>query len=277
MRRTVLRAFAVLTALALPPITLAQTTDTIRVRVHNHEIVLYRTGARSPTIILEAGGGSSHRVWNALVPHLAAHARVLSYDRPGYGLSTPCDSPRTALRIARELRDALTSAGVLGPYYLAGWSFGGAIVRTFAGEYPHLASGLLLVDPAPEEFYVRAPREQPDLWSLEEESYFPSLFTDSSRRAEQRELAAYSPSMEQARASDVRHTTPTSVLIAGRNAKGEPDPISLIWIQELERWAAMRPRTTAVVVWGVGHHIARERPAAVVDAFLALTKLNVPQ
>ena len=254
----------------------AQATDTIRVRVHNHEVVLYRTGGAGPTVLLEAGGGSSHRVWDALVPKLAQHARVITYDRPGYGLSEPCDSPRTALRIARELHEALRTAGIAAPYHLAGWSLGGAIVRVFAGEFPSATIGLLLLDPAPEEFYVRAPRELPDLWTLEEESYFPSLYSDSSRRAEQREVAGYAPSMEQARLSDQKHATPTSLLIAGRNARGEPDSISVIWIDELKRWAAGRPVTTATIVPLVGHHIARENPAAVVEAFLALARRRKP-
>lgn len=266
-------AFAVLTSSGFAG---AQATDTIRVRVHNHEVALYRTGGAGPTVLLEAGGGSSHRVWDALVPKLAQHARVITYDRPGYGLSEPCDSPRTALRIARELHEALNTAGIAAPFYLAGWSFGGAMVRVFAGEFPAATTGLLLIDPAPEEFYVRAPREFPDLWTLEEESYFPSLYGDSTRRAEQRELAGYAPSMEQARLSDQKHATPTSLLIAGRNARGEPDSISVIWIDELKRWAAGRPVTTVTVVPMVGHHVARENPAAVVEAFLALANRRKP-
>ncbi len=266
-------AFALLTSSGFAG---AQGTDTIRVRVHDHEIVLYRTGGAGPTVLLEAGGGSSHRVWDALVPKLAQHARVITYDRPGYGLSEPCDSPRTALRIARELNEALRTSGIAAPYYLAGWSFGGAIVRVFAGEFPTATTGLLLIDPAPEEFYVRAPRELPDLWTLEEESYFPTLYSDTSRRAEQRELAGYPPSMEQARLSDPKHATPTSLLIAGRNARGEPDPISRIWIDELKQWAARRPVTTFTIVPLVGHHIARENPGAVVEAFIALTGRRKP-
>lgn len=266
-------AFALLTSSGFAG---AQGTDTIRVRVHDHEIVLYRTGGAGPTVLLEAGGGSSHRVWDALVPKLAQHARVITYDRPGYGLSEPCDSPRTALRIARELNEALRTSGIAAPYYLAGWSFGGAIVRVFAGEFPTATTGLLLIDPAPEEFYVRAPRELPDLWTLEEESYFPTLYSDTSRRAEQRELAGYPPSMEQARLSDPKHATPTSLLIAGRNARGEPDPISRIWIDELKQWAARRPVTTFTIVPLVGHHIARENPGAVVEAFIALAGRGKP-
>jgi len=265
-------ALMIVAVFGLPTIGVSQTTDTIRVNVHNHEIVLYRTGVAGPTVILEAGGGSSHRVWDAVVPRLAQHARVVTYDRPGYGLSAACDSPRHALRIARELNEALKAARIDGPTYLAGWSFGGSIVRTFAGEFPASVTGLLLIDPAPEGFYANAARELPDLWTLEDESYVPALFADSSHRAEQREFAGFASSLEQARASDAKHVTPTSLLIAGRDVTGKPDAISLLWIAELKRWATGRPATTVAVVPRVGHHIARENPAAVVAAFLALAK-----
>lgn len=270
-------AFMSLAVLGLPARGVSQATDTIRVRVHSHEIVLYRTGEAGPTVILEAGGGSSHRVWDAVVPRLAQHARVVTYDRPGYGLSAPCDSPRHALRIARELNEALQAAGIESPYYLAGWSFGGSIVRTFAGEFPASLIGLLLIDPAPEGFYAIAARQLPDLWTLEDENYIPALFADSTLRAEQREFAGFASSMEQARASDAKHMTPTSLLIAGKDVEGAPDAISLLWIEELQRWAAARPATTVVVVPRVGHHIARENPAAVVEAFLALVERREPK
>jgi pimeloyl-ACP methyl ester carboxylesterase len=252
----------------------SRTIDTIRVKVHGHEMALYRSGTGGPTLVLESGGGSSHRAFNALVPQLAQHTRVIAYDRPGYGLSAPCDSPRTALRIANELKTALATAGVQGPYFLGGWSFGGFVVRVFAGEFPQLTAGLLLIDPAPEDFYARAAREASDQYTLEDEDYLPALFSDSSRRAEQRETAAYAASTEQARVSDSKHAAPTLVLVAGRDANGQPDRLWLIWIEELRRWAARRPSTISIMIPRVGHHIARENPSAVAEAFLAFIRTH---
>ena len=248
----------------------AQDVDTLRVQVHGHEMVLYASGG-GPTVVLEAGGGSSSRVWASVIPELAKHTRVVSYDRPGYGLSEPCDSTRTASRIASELEAALQGAGVERPYLLAGWSYGGAIARVFAGAFPSQVAGLVLVDPAPEDFYARAAREQPEEFTKEEEAYFPSLFTDSTRRAEQKEMAGYAASMEQARSSDAQHERPTIVLIAGRNSSG-PDPLSVIWTDELKKWTARRPNAVARVVDHSGHHIARDKPEAVIAAILELLR-----
>ena len=248
-----------------------QEVDTLRIQVHGHEIVLYASGA-GPTVVLEAGGGSSSRVWDAVVPELAKHARVVTYDRPGYGLSEPCDSTRTAGRIATELEAALVGAAVDGPYLVVGWSYGGAIARVLAGAFPSQVTGLVLVDPAPEDFYARAAREEPEAYTKEEEAYFPSLFTDSTRRAEQKELAGYAASMEQARASDARHQKPTIVLIAGGRNSSAPDPLSAIWMDELKKWTGRRPNAEARVVHDSGHHIARDKPQAVLAAVLQLLR-----
>jgi pimeloyl-ACP methyl ester carboxylesterase len=266
MLTAVLRRALLPAVLLMPSLGEAQVIDTLRVRVHNHEMALFVAGSGGDVVVLEAGGGSSHRVWSAVVPDLIDMARVVAYDRPGYGLSAPCDSPRTADRIARELREALRSAGIAGPYLVAGWSFGGSIARVFSGNFPNDVTGLVLVDPAPATFYPRAAGAFPDLWAAEEEAYVPALFADSTKRAEQREFAGFSASMEQAKASDARHSTPTVLLIAARDAEGPPDPISALWIEELSLWGSRRPNTHVRMVSEAGHHIARDQPAAVVDA-----------
>ncbi|HET9393189.1 MAG TPA: hypothetical protein VFO29_06710 [Candidatus Rubrimentiphilum sp.] len=54
--------------------------------------------------------------------------------------------PRTAVRIASELRSALRNAGIKGPYILVGNAFGGDPVRAFADLYIVDTAGLVLVD-----------------------------------------------------------------------------------------------------------------------------------
>lgn len=243
----------------------AQRVDTSFVEVHGHRIALYLSGTGGPTVVMEAGGGSWHRDWVDVVPQLYGATRVVTYDRPGFGLSQLCDEPRTADRVSHELRTALEHSGIDGPYVLVGWSLGGAFSRVFAGNFPELVSGLVLVDPAPEAFYSRIAAEFPNEWSREVVGHFSAVYGDSTRRAEQLELAAYESSMAQARASDDRHRTPTIVLIAGRDEELS-DPISRVWVRELTRWAAARPNTTSKVVPRSGHHIPRQVPTAVIEA-----------
>jgi pimeloyl-ACP methyl ester carboxylesterase len=54
--------------------------------------------------------------------------------------------PRTSVRIADELRQALHNAHVQGPYILVGHAFGGDNVRTFAMRHPEELAGLVLVE-----------------------------------------------------------------------------------------------------------------------------------
>ena len=68
------------------------------------------------------------------------------YDRAGRGWSDPADGPQDAARIAAELHTLLERAQVPGPYVLAGHSFGGLYVQTFAATYPDQVAGLVLLD-----------------------------------------------------------------------------------------------------------------------------------
>jgi pimeloyl-ACP methyl ester carboxylesterase len=233
-------------------------------------MAFYVTGTGGPTVVMEAGGGSWHRDWVNIAPRLAQHARVISYDRPGYALSEGCESPRTADRVTRELLEGLETIEEAGPFVVVGWSLGGAFARVFAGAFPDRTRGLVLVDPAPEDFYRRMPREYPEDWSSAVAEHFPAVYGDSTRRGEGRELAAFDASVEQARASDAKHQAPTIVLIAGREHEIADDPISRVWVEELTRWASTRPNTTTTMVPNVGHHIPAQAPDAIVRAVMEL-------
>ena len=166
-------------------VTNAQQVDTIKVKVHDHVMTLYSTGNGKPTVILEAGGGSNHRTWQLVQPKLAEDARVVSYDRPGYLNSDTCTTPRDAITIAKELKEALIKANIHPPYILAGWSYGGSIVRVFAGLYPNDVVGMILVDPAPEEVYARLEREFPEIMR-EDQKYIQEILNNKTRPGEEK-------------------------------------------------------------------------------------------
>src|SRR6266404_5930643 len=75
-------------------------------------------GDGSPTVVLEAGFASTAATWSKVQPEVAKFARVVAYDRAGLGTSEAGPLPRTAERIANELRAALRSAGLRPPYIL---------------------------------------------------------------------------------------------------------------------------------------------------------------
>jgi pimeloyl-ACP methyl ester carboxylesterase len=115
----------------------------------NDKRVFYTTkGKGSPTIVFEAGLGSSSAEWWAIQDELATSTRVLTYDRAGYGWSELANGPRTSRQIAIELKQLLEALQIDPPYVLVGHSQGGLYVNHFCRLYPADVGGVVLIDPA---------------------------------------------------------------------------------------------------------------------------------
>jgi pimeloyl-ACP methyl ester carboxylesterase len=114
--------------------------------VGGHRLHLSCTGAGTPTVVLEPGAGemSSNLGW--ITPAVARDTRVCVYDRAGRGWSEPADTAQDGAQIATDLHRLLQRGHVPGPYVLAGHSFGGLYVLTFAARYPDEVAGMVLVD-----------------------------------------------------------------------------------------------------------------------------------
>ena len=110
-----------------------------------------------PTVILESGMAGLGMLWHWVQTELAGETRVVAYDRAGFGWSEVSPNPRTAQDCARELHAALVNAGISGPYVLAGWSFGGLIVRAFADLFANEVVGLTLVDASHPDQWLHMP------------------------------------------------------------------------------------------------------------------------
>ena len=120
---------------------------------------LYCMGSGSPTVVLESGWEDWAPAWAIVQPRIAEWTRACSYDRAGAGFSDAGLMPRTSVRMADELRNALLNAGVTGPYVLVGHAFGGDIVRTFADRYMPLVAGLVLVEADPNDLLPKVMRD----------------------------------------------------------------------------------------------------------------------
>jgi pimeloyl-ACP methyl ester carboxylesterase len=119
------------------------------------------SGTGEPAVVMDAALGGSSISWSLVQPHVATMTRACSYDRAGFGWSDAGPMPRTAGRVADELRALLDRADVQPPFVLVGHSFGGLVMRIFAARYRRDAAGLVLVDPAhPEDWVHPAPKEQ---------------------------------------------------------------------------------------------------------------------
>ncbi len=114
--------------------------------VGGHRLHLYCTGSGSPTVVLEPGGGASSSEFAWIAPVVARDTRVCVYDRAGRGWSDATDSPQDGTHIASDLHTLLDRADVPGPYVLAGHSFGGLYVQSFAAQFPDQVAGMVLLD-----------------------------------------------------------------------------------------------------------------------------------
>lgn len=118
-------------------------------------------GHGSPSVVFDAALGGSSLSWTLVQREVASFAHVCSYDRAGFGWSDAGPLPRTAGRVADELRVLLDRAGEAPPYVLVGHSFGGLVMRIFATKFRRDTAALVLVDPAhPEDWITPAPKER---------------------------------------------------------------------------------------------------------------------
>lgn len=127
------------------------------VDVNGYKMHIYCIGEGSPTVILAAGLDDFSVFWSQVQPEIANSTRVCSYDRAGLGWSEASPDPRTSGNMIKELHTLLINAKIEVPYVLVGHSFGGALVRLYAHDYPDEVIGMVLVDAAPDDLFVRVP------------------------------------------------------------------------------------------------------------------------
>ncbi len=129
------------------------------VDVGGHRLHLNLTGKDTgrPTVILEAGMASFSSNFAWIQQELEPLTRVVAYDRAGLGWSDSGLKPRDAQRSAKELHTALQHAGIAGPYVVAGHSYGGLVVRTFADLFPDEVVGMVLIDASHPDQWAHIP------------------------------------------------------------------------------------------------------------------------
>ena len=194
------------------------TAPTVAMRGQLVDVGPYRlhlecTGSGGPTVILEPGGGGSAASMGLITPAVARDSRVCVYDRAGRGWSDPAQSPPDGAQIATDLHRLLARAHVPGPYVLAGHSFGGLYVRTYAAKYPEQVAGLVLVDSTAAHNTPVSP-QNPGSYSLLK--HLTSLVATTSRLGVGRLIAATSFSeLPPKYRDDARHTAATGKEMAG--------------------------------------------------------------
>ncbi len=160
---------------------------------HGRRLNLRCSGSGPQTVMLEAGSSADSSTWFRLQPLLASAARVCAYDRAGYGFSSEGPLPRDIDADVSDLHALIHTAGIGTPLVLVGHSLGTNIVRRYADRYPTEVSGLVLIDPPPQNIDRFIPG-----WSKEEEALSVKRFAFLSRcqaAAETHRLPSSSPEL----------------------------------------------------------------------------------
>jgi len=133
--------------------------------VGGRRLLLHRSGSGSPAVVLLPGGGTVGLDYVNVQERAAELTTSVLYDRAGTGWSERVELPRTSAQVTDELRELLRTADVPSPYLLVGHSLGGLYARHYAQRFPDEVAGLLLLDPAHEDYNTYMPQQLVDIWS----------------------------------------------------------------------------------------------------------------
>ncbi|WP_432262121.1 alpha/beta fold hydrolase [Cupriavidus sp. TMH.W2] len=113
------------------------------------ERVAYRCGGGSgPVIVLLHGISSGAASWLPCASLLAAQARVIAWDAPGYGNSSPLAQPRPLASDYAQRLDGLLQALGVQPALIVGHSLGALMAAAYVANTRHLPARLLLLSVA---------------------------------------------------------------------------------------------------------------------------------
>jgi pimeloyl-ACP methyl ester carboxylesterase len=117
----------------------------LRVGVDGVELAV-RVEGSGPPVVLVHGSLDDHRAWERVVPHLAAHHRVHTYDRRGHGRSTCPPGQGHISEDVADLAGLIRALGLDAPL-VVGHSYGSSTSLLLGAHHPELTGGLLVHEP----------------------------------------------------------------------------------------------------------------------------------
>jgi pimeloyl-ACP methyl ester carboxylesterase len=126
-------------------------------------------------VVLAAGISVPYYIWDPTFTALShAGFRVLRYDYYGRGYSDRPDIAYTQDMYVRQLAELLDAVHITQPIDLAGLSYGGSVVTSFADKFPDRVRSLIYVDPSFWSPYtVTAIQRMPRVWN-----YLTAIFEE---------------------------------------------------------------------------------------------------
>jgi pimeloyl-ACP methyl ester carboxylesterase len=118
-------------------------TRDLKVDVGGYRLQFHIMAGKSPTIIFEAGGGDDSSAWRDTVPAVASKtgARIITYDRAGFGQSEPNPGAYSITQEVEALERGLKRLQINRDLILVPHSYGGFLATLFAARNPVVGKG----------------------------------------------------------------------------------------------------------------------------------------
>jgi pimeloyl-ACP methyl ester carboxylesterase len=266
-----------------------------QVDIGGRRMFLQCRGQGDPTVVFLSGYLNTGGAWLILPDEVAPPSvysgvaeftRVFTYDRPGTLLDAdPPDDrsrsdtilqPSTVETAVADLHALLTTAGIPGPYVLAGHSFGGLLSRLYAATYPDEVVGMVLVDSFSEEIRAALMPEHWQTW-LATNGVLPEDVLAANPETERFDINAAADTMMDAAAAHPLRQMPLVVLTAGQTGVLTPEQIAEFPAGYYEALttalkanstflATLLPDVRYIYAANSGHYIQAEEPALVIGA-----------
>ena len=225
------------------------------------------TGTGNTTVVFEAGFGQGPAAWKQVIAGLGGDYRSIAYARAGLGTS---GTDGVTKRIDDNLSDLDALIETVAPgqqVILVGHSYGGLLVTEFARRHPQRVRGIVLVDPATMGQRLAYKKADAARVQADDEALLamlpPSMAADYRVLVEQ--LDAADAASERAM-PDVPVVLLTATQVADKPLVFEETAAGKV------NWKAQHALLFSTFARGVhryvatGHSIAKEDPAAVVQA-----------
>jgi pimeloyl-ACP methyl ester carboxylesterase len=244
-------------------------------RVETENLADRKSG--QPVVVFESGAVQRLETWDPVFDRVGAIAPAIAYDRRGVGGSEFDGEPQTLKHVANSLHALLAEMKVAPPYVLTGHSYGGALIRVFAHEFPAEVKGLVYLESAD----VDMTYAEVDALSPNARRFFYVLAGDvppnlpPGMQAEFENIVHLGQT-DTAEAHSLRPPAglPTAVVVgAGKYERGQnlaPPEIAAgllrLQIKHQLEWALSSPQGLMLIARHSGHYVHQDDPALAVQA-----------